>query len=122
MTSPMIAWLLHQRHWFTFASEMGSTAQELKFRHKYVVVRGHRRLHGVAHRLQVAIVENVVEHVGAASPGSFFCLYGLISDFGKLPDQRIVIADVEISANQCGAVRAAQLFGDKLALLVVMLA
>lgn len=96
-------------------------AQELKLRDKYVMVGGHRRSHFMAHRTQVPVEEDVVEHVGATPPRYFFRLYGPVTGVGKLSNQRVVVADVEIAADQRWAVRAAQQFRDESPLLGVML-
>lgn len=96
-------------------------AQELKLRHKYVMVRSHRRSHFMAHRTQVPVEEDMVEHVGATPPRYIFRLYGPITGFGKLSNQRVVVADVEIAADQRRAVRAAQQFRDESPLLGMML-
>lgn len=73
-------------------------------------------------RLQVPVVKNMVEHIRAATPCDFFRLHGLVACFGKLPDQRVMLADIEIPAEQCGAIRVEQLFDNELALFDMLLA
>lgn len=85
------------------------SVRKLELRHEHMVVGGGRRLYRVAHRPQVPAVENMVEYVGVPAPSGLLRLHRPITERSKLPHQRVVAADVEITPDQRRAVRRAQL-------------
>ena len=61
------------------------------------VIRRERGLHLVAQTAELAVVENMVEYVGPATPGGLGELHRLAIRRGKVLHQRIVPADVEVT-------------------------
>src|SRR3990170_3419655 len=98
------------------------SVRKLELRHEHMVVGGGRRLYRVAHWPQVPTVENMVEYVGVPAPGGLLRLHRAITEWRKLPHQRVVPAEVEIAPDQRRAVRSAQLLHHELELAEVFLA
>src|SRR5687767_4066091 len=89
---------------------------ELKIRDNRVVVAGGRGHDLVANAADQRVVKNVVEHIGTATPCDLAILNRAESTTGKLRDQRVVFAHVEIARENRRAARRSQMLRDEVAL------
>jgi hypothetical protein len=90
--------------------------RELEIGHDRMMIAGGRRHHLVAHAPKPRVMENMIEHEGAAAPRDFRVLHGREAAVGELIHKRAVFAHIEIAGEDGWAASPGQVLRHEIPL------